>query len=487
MGIVLNQSFKNTVILILGFAIGGINVLFLYTHFLQDDYHGLITFILSTANILLPLTIFGMQHSVVKYFSSYKEKSEKDSLLSWSLILPLLIIVPLGFVGMYAYEFIANWISEENSLIKEYTYLIFLCAIFMGYFEVFYAWTKVQLNSVFGSFVREIFARACASILLVAVFLKWITPSQFIYGITIAYFLRMLIMMLYAFKIYLPKFTFEKPKNLKEIVRYSLYIIMAGSAATLLLEIDKFMIPQMEQIAEVAYYSVGIYIASVVAIPNRAMQQITNPITAEFLNTNNLKGMKDLYKQSSINLLIVGGLLFLLINLNIVDMYKIIDKPQYAVGVLIVLMISFSELYKLSLGINGAILTNSKYYRMFFYFSVAMAVTVIVLNKFLIQKFGIDGAAMATLITILIFNTIKIWYIKKKFDMQPYTRNSIIVLFLVVALFLSFNYINIFENPFLNIIVKSILIAAIYLFLIVKLKLSEDINALLNKYINKKA
>lgn len=262
---------------------------------------------------------------------------------------------------------------------------------------------------------------------------------------------------------------------------------MAGSAATLLLEIDKFMIPQMEQIAEVAYYSVGIYIASVVAIPNRAMQQITNPITAEFLNTNNLKGMKDLYKQSSINLLIVGGLLFLLINLNIVDMYKIIDKPQYAVGVLIVLMISFSELYKLSLGINGAILTNSKYYRMFFYFSVAMAVTVIVLNKFLIQKFGIDGAAMATLITILIFNTIKIWYIKKKFDMQPYTRNSIIVLFLVVALFLSFNYINIFENPFLNIIVKSILIAAIYLFLIVKLKLSEDINALLNKYINKKA
>lgn len=483
MGIVLNQSFKNTVILILGFAIGGVNVLFLYTHFLQDDYHGLITFILSTANILLPLTIFGMQHSVVKYFSSYKEKSEKDSLLSWSLILPLLIIVPLGFVGMYFYEFIANWISEENSLIKEYTYLIFLCAVFMGYFEVFYAWTKVQLNSVFGSFVREIFARACASILLVAVFFKWITPSQFIYGITIAYFLRMLIMMLYAFKIYLPKFTFEKPKNLKEILRYSLYIILAGSAATLLLEIDKFMIPQMEQIAEVAYYSVGIYIASVVAIPSRAMQQITNPITAEFLNSNNLSGMKDLYKQSSINLLIVGGLLFLLINLNIVDMYKIIDKPQYAVGVLIVLMISFSELYKLSLGINGAILTNSKYYRMFFYFSVAMAVTVIVLNKFLIQKFGIDGAAMATLITILIFNTIKIWYIKKKFNMQPFTRNSIIVLFLVFALFLSFNYINILETPFLNIIVKSISIMAIYLFLIVKLKLSEDINMLINKYI----
>ena len=51
MGIVVNQSIKNTVITYLGFGIGAINVVFLYTKFLSDDYFGLITFILSTANI----------------------------------------------------------------------------------------------------------------------------------------------------------------------------------------------------------------------------------------------------------------------------------------------------------------------------------------------------------------------------------------------------------------------------------------------------
>jgi len=35
MGIVLRQSFINTLILFLGFAIGGLNVLFLFTHFLH--------------------------------------------------------------------------------------------------------------------------------------------------------------------------------------------------------------------------------------------------------------------------------------------------------------------------------------------------------------------------------------------------------------------------------------------------------------------
>ncbi len=486
MGIVLNQSFKNTLILILGFAIGALNTLYLYIHFLNDDdYYGLIIFLISTASILLPLTVFGMQHAVVKYFSSYKDKQQKDNLLSWSLILPMLIIIPLGFIGMYAYDFISDWISEENKLIKKYTYLIFLCAIFMGYFEVFYVWTKVQMRSVFGNFVREIFARVCATVLLVAVFFKWITPEQFIYGITIVYFLRMLIMMFYAFRLYLPEFTFQKPKKFKEILRYSMYMILAGSAATLLLEIDKFMIPQMEQIEEVAYYSVGIYIASVVAIPSRAMQQITHPITAEYLNTNNLKGVDDLYKQSSINLLIVGGLLFLLINLNIIDMYEIINKPQYSVGVIIVLIISISELYKLILGINGAILINSKYYRMFFYFSIGMATCVIVLNRVLISNMGINGAALATLITIFIFSTIKIWYVKNKMSMHPFTTKTLFVLGLIAIIFVAFYFIEFTFHPIVNILLKSLLITLVYLIAVVRLKISDDINELVNKYLIK--
>ena len=129
------------------------------------------------------------------------------------------------------------------------------------------------------------------------------------------------IMMIYAFKLYRPQLIFKLPDNIKEILSYSFYIILAGSAGGILLEIDKFMIPQLEQIAEVAYYSVGIYIASVVGIPSRAMQQIINPLTAKELNNNNLEEVGNLYQKSSITLLIAGGLLFLLINLNVKDLY----------------------------------------------------------------------------------------------------------------------------------------------------------------------
>jgi O-antigen/teichoic acid export membrane protein len=301
MGIVLNQSFKNTIVLFLGFTIGGINTLFLYTNFLQDDYYGLITFLLSTANIILPLLVFGMQHTIIKFFSAYKTKLEQDEFLTSALFLPILIIIPLGIVGVLAYEFIADWLSQENIIIKKYTFLIFLVAIFMGYFEVFYAWSKIRMQSVFGNFIKEIFARISATFLLLAVYFELITEIEFIYAIVIVYFIRMVIMMLYAFSIYKPTFVFKLPTNFKEILSYSFYIIMAGSAAGILLEIDKFMIPQLTQIAQVAYYSVGIYIASVIAIPTRAMQQITVPITAKDMNDHNIVEVEKLYKQSSIN------------------------------------------------------------------------------------------------------------------------------------------------------------------------------------------
>lgn len=482
MGIVLKQSFTNTLILFLGFAIGGINVLFIYTHFLHEDYYGLNTFLLSTANILSPLMVLGMQHTIIKFFTSFKTKYAQDQFLTNALILPLFIIIPIGLIGAFAYENIASWLSTENAIIKPYTYLIFLTAIFIGYFEVFYAFSKIQYQSVFGNFVKEIFARVCATFLLFSVYLQWITEVQFIYAIAVVYGLRMIVMMVYAFSLYKPQFIFKRPSNMKEIISYSFYIILAGSASGILLDIDKFMIPQIEQIAEVAYYAVGIYIASVIAIPSRAMQQIINPLTAKELNNNNLKEVSSLYKKSSITLLVSGGLLFLLINLNIQDLYTLINKPEYAVGGMIVLMISIAELYKLALGTNGAILTNSSHYRVFFYFSIAMALSVIFLNRWLIQLMGINGAALATLIVVLTFSTFKIIFIQLKMDMQPFTKKTIVVIAVILILFFGFYFVELHFHPLINMILKSILVSVIYIVLIHKLHVSEDINVLINKY-----
>jgi O-antigen/teichoic acid export membrane protein len=483
LGIVLKQSFRNTIITFAAFGIGGVNALFLYTEFLTDEYYGLVTFLLSTANLLMPLTAFGVQYSIVKFFSSYTSKIDKDKFLTSSLLFPLIIAIPFGFFGSVFYEQISTFLSIENPIIKEYTWVIYFVAIATAYFEIFYAWAKVQMQSVFGNVLKEMFSRVTAMILLSLVFLKIINQKEFIYCLTGAYFIRTIVMMIYAFKLYTPKFTFQLPHNYKEVFKYASYIILAGSAGAILLDIDKFMLPQKEAIEYAAYYSVGVYIASVIEIPGRAMAQIVQPITAKALNENNNNEIHSLYKSTSINLLLVSGLLFLLINLNINQAYLLIDE-KYSQGVLVVLMISVAKLYTMAIGNNGAIISNSKYYKILLPYAIAMALSVVLLNNWFISLYQMNGAALSTLVVLLIFNTVKICYVKAKFKILPFTIKTFTLLLVIGVFYTAFSFWDFQFHPILNILLKSILISVVYILVIYKLKISPDINKLISKLIN---
>lgn len=482
MGIVLKQSFKNTIVTFAAFSIGGANALFLYVKFLGDEYYGLVTYLLSTANLLMPLTAFGVQYSIVKFFSSYTTKLERDKFLSSSLFFPLLIALPFGFLGSIFYEQISLYFSSKNPIAKDFTWVIYLVAVATAYFEIFYAWAKVQMQSVFGNVLKEMFSRVAVMILLLLVFADIITQIEFIYYLTGAYFIRALAMFLFALKLYKPKFSFQLPKNYKEVFKYASYIILAGSAGAILLDIDKFMIPQKEAIEMVAYYAVGVYIASVVEIPGRAMAQIVQPITAKALNENNVTEMNALYKSTSINLVVTCGLFFLLINLNVNQAYLLIDE-KYSGGVMVVLMISIAKLYTMSLGNNGAIISNSKHYKILLPYAVAMALSVYFLNDWLITVLSMNGAALSTLVVILIFNTVKIWYVKKKFNVQPYTVKTRSLFVLITVFYFVFYFWDFSFHPILNIVLKSILITASYLLIVYKLNISLEINNLIDKFI----
>jgi len=482
LGIVFKQSLKNTIIIYVSFAFGGVNALFLYSNILEGKYYGLVTFLLSTANLILPITAFGVQYTIVKFFSSYITKKEKDAFLSSVLLLPLFVAVPIGFFGNLFYEKISVFLSLKNTIIKDYTYIIYLIAIATAYFEIFYAWSKVHLQSVFGNVLKELWNRVMVMILLFLVFFDVISKPQFIYLLTATYFMRTIIMMWYAMKQYLPKFTFSLPDNFIEILKYSIYIILAGSTGAFLLDIDKFMIPQKKAIEMVAYYSVGVYIGSVIEAPGRAMAQILQPLTAKAINEQNHQEVASLYKRSSINLLLICGLFFLLINLNISEMYKLLDK-EYAGGILVVLMISFAKLFTMSLGNNGAIISTSKYYKILLPYGISMAFSVYYLNLWLIDAIGINGASLSTLLVIIVFNILKVWYVKSKLAMIPFTKKTIQLVLILGVFFMAFYFWNFPFHPIINIITKSILIIGLYIFVIKKMQISDEINMLISKYI----
>ncbi|WP_417866264.1 lipopolysaccharide biosynthesis protein [Xanthomarina gelatinilytica] len=484
MGVVVNQSIKNTIVTYLGFGIGAINVLFLYTSFLSDEYFGLVSYLLSTANIMMPLMAFGVHNTIVKFYSSFKTKQSQNSFLTLMLFLPLLVIIPFGLIGHFAFSYISSWLAADNKIVVDYVWLIYIAAITFAYFEVFYAWSKVQMQTVFGNFMKEVFHRLCTTLLLLMLNAGYLSVNQFIYSVVGVYALRMLIMKLYAFSLRLPKLKFEKIPNVSRILKYTTLIIVAGSVANVILEIDKFMINRYEAIENVAYYGVAIYIATVIGVPYRSMYQIVNPLTAKLLNEKNKIDLKILYQKSSLTLFIISGFIFLMIILNINELYKLINE-SYVDGLIVVFIIGLTKLSDSLLGNNNAILFNSDYYRMVLVLGVFLAVLTIVLNMVFIPLYGINGAAFATFIAILIYNISKILFVYFKFKILPFSANTIKVVLLLLVCLGVFYFWDFKFHPVINIALKSLLISMFYGFVVYALHLSDDISILLNKIFRK--
>ena len=484
MGIVLNQSLKNTVITYIGFAIGAINTLYMYVQFLGDIYYGLVGYILSVANIMMPLMAFGVHNTLVKYFNEYKTEEEKSIFLTFVLFLPLLLIIPFSLIGYFGYHQMATFLSEENPIVYDYVWQIPVIGLCMGYFEIFYAWVKVHLQSVLGNFIKEVFLRILISISLFAVYFNWITPVDFLYSLMGIYFFAMLVMKIYAYKVRFPSFKFKIPINAKAIITYSLFIILTGGIANLFLEIDKFMLNNYVKIENIAYYSVAIFIATVIAVPSRAMHQITYPITAKLMSENKHDELNDLYKKTSITLQIIGGLIFLGILVNINQLYLLLPK-EYSGGIFVVFTIGLSKYFDLILGNNNAIIFNSKYYKTVLFLGVLLVTLTVVLNMIFIPLYGLKGTAFATLISISLYSLAKLLFVVKRMNLFPFTWNTLIAFGIVLVCFLGFYFWEFSFHPILNILIKSVLVAIVYMFLSYKFKLSYDINLVVDVVLNK--
>jgi O-antigen/teichoic acid export membrane protein len=479
MGIVLNQSLKNTIITYIGFAVGGVSTLFLFPPILGKTYYGLSNYILSCANVIMPLFAIGMQNTLVKFYSQCKSEKEENQFLSFTVLFPLLLCIPLVLIGLFFYNDIVFFLTKKNPIVKEYIYLIPFMGLCMAYFEIFYAWARVHMHSVFGNFIKEVGLRLFSVVGLLGIYFNWITAIDFIYLTAVIYFVAFLVTMLYAFKVKKPDFQFSIPHNVKAILEYTFYIILSGSVANLLLDGDKIMLNQYMDIGNIAYYSVATYIALVISVPSRAMHQIVYPITAKLMHENKYDELNDLYKKTSINLQLVGGFVMLCIFVNIGQLYEMVPK-EYAGGIVVVFMIGLSKYFDLILGNNNAIIFNSKYYRMVLFLGLMLVFVTLILNMIFIPLYGIIGSAFATLLSITMYSLAKLMFVVKRMYLYPFTIKTVHSIAITFVLFVLFYFWQFPFHPIISIGLKSILVTVLYVYLNYKFVISIEINRFLD-------
>jgi O-antigen/teichoic acid export membrane protein len=263
---------------------------------------------------------------------------------------------------------------------------------------------------------------------------------------------------------------FLKQQNVPQMLSYGLLMSVAALSSLSLKYLDTVMLGMyqpkeagLNALDIIGIYSIAAFVATIVEAPFNALEKIIQPQISNSLAKNDLKNVEDIYHKSAKYLFLIGGLLFILINLNIDSLFALMPDKDFSLGKNIVFIISLGTLINMATGSNDSIIyTSSKYY-LTTYLLIALFGVAIVNYLIFIPLFGMTGAAIATAFSALLFNISKYLLIWKYFKMQPFTFITLKIAGIIVFTFLICSLIPDVGNPIVNIIIRSSTIGISYI------------------------
>jgi O-antigen/teichoic acid export membrane protein len=487
MGIVIRQSSISTALTFIGIGLGYLNVLYFFPLYLSPDQIGLTRVIQDFAMLLVPFAQFGISQATLKFYPTFTKRDESSGFLTLMILMALSGFILFFIVFNLMHGSITQIFSSRSPEVNNYLYLVIILVFILVIFNVITDFSRSLLKIVAPNFLREVFLRLLTTCSIFLYFLKVVDFDGFLLCIVGSYFLNLVILIGFLtlkgdFRINFNFSRFVSPPEIRGIIKYAFFALLGASSAIIIAKIDSVMITSLISTYANGIYTTAFYMAVVIEIPRRMIAQISTPLIARGLEEKNFEKVNTIYRKASLNQLIIGGLLFIGLWANLENIYSFVpNNDVYILGKWVVVIIGFAKLVDMSAGLNGEIIILSEYYKTNIIFTGALALLLFTSNLILIPLYGIIGAAYGTTISLILFNSIKFVYIKRKMGFQPFRVNNLKVV-LIGCLVLAFALlIPRISNPLIDIVARSILITIVYSFLIIATKSSEDINELYAK------
>lgn len=483
MGIVIRQSVKSSLINYIGIVIGAFSVIWLFPKYLSPKEIGIINFIDSTSIVLSSIFHLGTFNIADKFFPRFKNFEQQHhgylvflvgytstGFLLFACIFPFL---QSGLIYLYA--------SAEDA-IPYFYYLLPFTFVWM-FFRLFEAYTRIHLRTVIPNLFKEIVLRVLIMGSIILYTLKYFDFELLVLFRILAYGTISLCLLAYMYhlKILFLKtpFHFVSKALLKEIATYGGYIVLGGIGAVIVGKIDIMMIPAFLNTQSLGIYTISFFIGNVIVVPRIALAQITLPVISQAWADKNLEKIRQIYIRSSLTQLIIGTWCFLGIWANASSIFLLIPKGEiYEAGKGVIFYIGLTRLLDMLSGVNNEILLQSKYYKFNLGSILILVFFIIYTNTIFIPWMGIEGAALATLISYFLFNAGKFIFLWIKFDMHPFTYKTLVVIALGLVTLPVVGYVPATSWVLIDILIKSVIVTVIFLGTILALKISEDINNL---------
>lgn len=487
MGIIKRQSLKTSIVNYAGVLIGVIFFVFLFPHIISEEYLGLIGLLQNLTLVLVSLPTLGLAHTLLRYYSVWKGGETANHFNAFSFI-AIAIALIIFSIGYYLFKMpIINTYKTHSTLFLPYYFLIIPLVIIQAYTQYFEIYAMVKLRVAVPAFLREIVTRILLISLVYLFAYHLLNEKQFIYGFVIVYAIAFIILVLYTVKgLHLKAYKggeYIKSAGFKPQMLYGGGMLLLTIFTNVSNFLDSIILPAYLGLGALGIYMRPLVLGQMIQVPYRAISLISIPIIREAIVENNMQKVKELNRDIAINLFLIGCFLFCLL-IGSVDEIFLLFPPKYIVAKDVLYIIAAGRLLDMAFGLNSEILNYSKYYRFIIIFSCVMMSLTIALNILLIPLYGMNGAAMAVSISLIIFNILKTWMIYRKFHFHCFSRHYLTLIIISIFVMGVLHFIPIiqflnhhmFLNPFINIGFKSIIGGLLFLIPVYLFKVSPDLN-----------
>jgi O-antigen/teichoic acid export membrane protein len=493
MGVVIRQSIKASISNYLGMGLGFLSLFLLFPLYFEPEELGAIRLLLEAGAVMSGFALLGTNYSINRFFPYFKTEDKKHhGFFFWAFAMPMLgfLLVLIGL--LFWREGILSLFNKDAERLDGLYPLLLLLVLFLLFQQVSESCSANHGRIAMPNFFREVVVRIVQIASGLAFYWGWIGFYTAVALIVGAYLLAVLANLWFLgrlTRVYLvPDWHFlrERPELRKDILRFTGFLFVGGLASLLVTKIDFLMLSSMRRLSDTAIYSIGFYLAMMVEIPKRTLLQISAPIMAGHMKENRLAEAGDLYRKTTLNQVLAGTLLFYLIWLNIDNLYAIMPRGDYySAGKWVVFILGFGRLVDALGAASGTVLVNSKYYHWAFFNFGLSAIVAITANYILIPKWGITGAAIATLLTITLNQIAALIIVYVKTGLHPFDKGKIWLLGIFIVMLLPTLTGTWFANPYLDGLIRTPVLGGALFYLVYALKVSEDMNHVANAFMRR--
>ena len=363
------------------------------------------------------LAKLGLDTTSIRFIASFASQNKWSSIFRFRKQVVIILSFSTVIASLLMYflaEPIADLINTNYKYIKLNAFLILPMSFFMLHYESLRGLKRIAEFSFFYMVSQALF-----TIVSLLIIYQFITTSDVpIY----AYFVSVIIVSILSFLSF--KYSVKKLSDSKEsadleiisyanLLKISIPLMFAQSVQFIMAWTDKLMLGSMSTSEEVGIYHTAFKLSMFATVALMSINSIASPKFAEMYAKNDMKGLRKIIRQST-KMIFWTSVPLVIIFFMFPEFLLGLFGEEFKVGVNAFILLSCGKLFSSFSGSVGNILQMTGNQNILAKILFFAAILNIVLNLYLIPKYGIDGAALASVISIVVWNSGMILAVKKK-------------------------------------------------------------------------